>query len=146
MVVYTERCLRYPFMIFWCRNTHFQEKIVAEIYLQYLHEASMHIISTTTVHIVLQQNTQTYSQHKTGMNHNIIIITHPTASDIRAISQRADIQPYSTSTSVILHLYNSSTARVCKYIKHNNWVFLKALFCSFRHRFKSKVFNSWAQA
>jgi len=36
----------------------------------------------------------------------------------------ADIQPYSTATSVILCLYNSSTAQVCKSLN------VKTLFCA----------------
>ncbi len=55
----------------------------------------------------------------------------PTASD-SAIGNRShgDVQPHLTSMSVILRLYNSSTARLCKSFRNKNRVSLKALFCA----------------
>ncbi len=64
------------------------------------------------------------------------------------ILQHADTQQYCTATSVILQLYNSLMAWMCKHIRKNNSVFKKPLLCgttSFLHGFKSQ-FNSWAQA
>ncbi len=54
------------------------------------------------------------------------------------------------STCVILRLYNSSTAQVCKYIGNDDSVSLKALFCAELPppliQIWSWQFNSWAQA